>query len=623
MLHVSGCWYAAQAPLGLPVVPEVRALVVEGLRVWAPPVPESSMRIRSCWPSCPSWREGELASPRRGGASFYRGPFVPEFSFRTPALSHVGLCVNGLVGPRHCMVKAKRASSSSAAKVKPLLQHEAGVVPISPAPVAAVRSATEVRHVGRLFVDQVSMTQYVLSDIVTLESVSLPEGFEWDIVFDEESGMASLVKTAQEGGAEPVLCDPDDFLKLQLYQDEGTQELFTRQVLASGVAATTALEVERARFVAASLTLFVGANHSRLTFEVFVFRRARAGRSKVFWSFHSLYPALALTSYKSVPSKWVWRGMQRWASFLNSFGGVAGICQSTSCDHEAGPVSAKSEKCLPTTSLSTPSLVLMLARCTFTCKEQGGLDTKQSRAASLAIFEALLACVADMVVIMKVVFEDHWLCAWPRPHRTISSDVCVLRLDGGVLNLGSMVERAASGSRIPKKWVASMLTAAERRCPSLPLLEVFRKCIGFKSLFPFLAQLTWQVSVLIESALSGGRKQGGVAKAFEFTPNYDWMADERTMQAYLCRYVSATLEHSRSQQFYSIATDNGHLGGYPLQNTLITFPDNRAIIAPPAVPPQRSEIRGQWSPTGNSSRHRHFGGYDRPDPREKALGTQN
>ena len=49
---------------------------------------------------------------------------------------------------------------------------------------------------------------------------------------------------------------------------------------------------------------------------VSIFRIARHGRQRCWWSFNDLYQVLRLTSYQSVPTKWIWSCKASWRSMF-------------------------------------------------------------------------------------------------------------------------------------------------------------------------------------------------------------------------------------------------------------------------------------------------------------------
>lgn len=105
-----------------------------------------------------------------------------------------------------------------------------------------------------------------------------------------------------------------------------------------------------------------------------------------------------------------------------------------------------------------------------------------------------------------------------------------------------------------------------------------------KLAIPFVGQLVLQLALLVEQALAAAHKgDKGLPADFKLKAQDKWLDNERSMHTHLCKYVASAVEGSRGQQFFFLASDKGNPGGYALQNTLITFPSNLALVAPPAV----------------------------------------
>ena len=56
----------------------------------------------------------------------------------------------------------------------------------------------------------------------------------------------------------------------------------------------------------ANLTINVGSCNHEMVLEVAFLRMGRFADSKMYWNLKSLYQGMGMTSFKGIPSKWVW-----------------------------------------------------------------------------------------------------------------------------------------------------------------------------------------------------------------------------------------------------------------------------------------------------------------------------
>lgn len=110
---------------------------------------------------------------------------------------------------------------------RPMLHHAPDPVPADVAPAKA-RQASEMPHKGRLFLDVVSCGESILTDTMTLETVALPADSQWELVFDDESGLAVLLRHRQQGGEADVE-DLSVYMKQELFEDSVSGEMFIRR----------------------------------------------------------------------------------------------------------------------------------------------------------------------------------------------------------------------------------------------------------------------------------------------------------------------------------------------------------------------------------------------------------
>lgn len=450
----------------------------------------------------------------------------------------------------------------------------------SPPPCA---SAVEAPHRGRICLDQVGVSQWWLTDLVTQQSVLLPEHADWEIVIDESSGFGMLARGGD--GEDIYTADLDSFLTERVFCELGPDEKLYIES-AGKLAKLTDVLTLQTRFAEAVASIKIGAACTRADATVYIFKRKRTAGALVFWNLHSVYDKLALSSYNKVPSKWVGKSLPRWAAWLQQWPNLWSIVKSTSCNHSATEDLPDASMCLPTSAASTVTLLLLLWRWSCCSRASGGLEDVGDRRAAKELLLALLRCLAPVAIVCNVLVQQDWSCRWPRPHQVMGFTMVELPINKLEIDLNPLASLEGSGGACAKKWLRSIL-GKEYIGNDLKLsaASFLQAAAGCRILAPLVGQIMWGLASAIDRELfkactgrtEPARREVGLHKAT------DWKRDDRAMHAHLCKYMAAAQLETATQQFYCIATDKGTPGGYSLQNTLLSFPCGLGVIAPPAV----------------------------------------
>lgn len=445
-------------------------------------------------------------------------------------------------------------------------------------------SAFEAPHRGRICLDQAGISRWFLTDLVTQHSVPLPQHSDWELVIDESSGFGMLAR----GGDGDDICtaEIDAFLPERVFCGRGDKP---KLYIESGGKSSKLVEllVLQTRFAEASASSKIGAACTPADVTVYIFKRKRVAGAQVFWNLHSIYDKLALSSsYNKVPSKWVGTSSPRWECWFQQWPNLWCIVKSTSCNHCATNDLPEAGMCLPTSSASIVTIMLLLWRWSCCSRAAGGLEDVGDRRAAKECLDAMLRCLAPQTIVCKVLVQQDWSCRWPRPQEVMGftmAEVQVIQLE---LDLTPLAKLVGSGGSCARKWLKATLGKEYIGHDLQMSVESFlRAAAGARILAPLVGQLMWGLASAIDRELlractrrtEPARQEVGLQKAA------DWKRDDRAMHAHLCKYISAAQLETTKQQFYCIATDKGTPRGYSLQNTLLSFPCGLGVIAPPAV----------------------------------------
>lgn len=434
-------------------------------------------------------------------------------------------------------------------------------------------------HKPRLHLDWVSPERMQLTDVMTQEIVSLPEG-SWELVIDSDDRAALLQ------GEEFRLVE--DLMRFDVF-DAGSEGLCIGWSGQEGDTTRMSFETWRCRHSSGEVTVHVGSTRSEMGFATFIFRRPRAAAMRVYWLVYELYVRLSLSSYKGQRSKWAYACHPKWEKFLaQSYHGNLFIGSK----HLGGESARKggtafSERMLPSLGCSTVALLSLLRRWSFCSEDRGGLKEARSRDASRDILEGLLAeAVSGSDGVCLEVFDvEKWVCMWPRPSVGPDNLSVKLVLGGGRIDMSQFLQLPgpASTSKHFLLWRrafvdADMMFAA---APSLSLID-FKRCAGVQRLASMSSQVKWLLARRLEQRIVMSEREREPAGLFQFRKSEIGVGGA-DLDEQLYAYVSMCRLEAQKHNFVSIATDKASVCGSSLQNTTITFEGNHTLLCCPNV----------------------------------------
>ena len=242
---------------------------------------------------------------------------------------------------------------------------------------------------------------------------------------------------------------------------------------------------------------------------------------------------------------------------------------------------------LPHVGVSTCGLVLLLARWATLPPAHGGLKGKKSRDAAHAILYAMFSTLPEMNPRLVRFNFTGKVSIWPGLRDPLY-DVRLL-VEKGEIDLNAWREYAEQpcANRKARDLLAHLDKTFGVKCTVMPLnvflLELVRLGKKFESI---AAQLCIQVGHAMEIYLfrqaEGKRKPGRGRVLAHFPSVMDSLDNYDALNSWLLKYVDAGIEESRSFNSISLASDKGHVG-MNMDCGLITFPNNKAVIAVPQV----------------------------------------
>ena len=159
----------------------------------------------------------------------------------------------------------------------------------------------------RLCIDD-SGAAAVATDLWTGASAPLGDG-KYVAEFLDEDAIIMEVDTEQE--IEPGIKLGTDIIK------GCGDELFIVSVDKDGlVAIKESYDDKMASHEIGRAELQTGHCRSKCILQTAIFRQARPARCRVFWSMNDVYQALQLSTYKGVPSKWIFNQKSTWKSLF-------------------------------------------------------------------------------------------------------------------------------------------------------------------------------------------------------------------------------------------------------------------------------------------------------------------
>ena len=254
-----------------------------------------------------------------------------------------------------------------------------GPAPADPAPKLTklpIAPLASVHHTGD------STTTLVHS--LTQQTKSMP-GL-WELETDEAGLCGVLVEIDGEGCR-----DLEEVLNLVVATREGDPTLQLVDVL-RGAKSARPLDNIRTPHKMAKCTMHAASSAATFPLHCDVMKQPRSCRCSCYWRMHDIYKCLRLTSYRC-NSKWMGTWLPNWQTnlFAQELGGYHIIWGTYM--REGLQVRGQLPwhlRCLTSTGVSTPALLMLLCRWTVLSAQSGGLTQASCRTASNELLGSIL-----------------------------------------------------------------------------------------------------------------------------------------------------------------------------------------------------------------------------------------
>lgn len=438
-------------------------------------------------------------------------------------------------------------------------------------------------HTDRLYLDRLSKSEYQLTDVVTLEHQRLSGC--WSLYWEDGvGGRAALIQLSVDGEAPLVVKCVEDVMKLDVGVWAG-ERFIVKPPLKEAIAQQS-LDAALSKHLAAKVSVQVGSVAVEVAMQMWVMKRPRVGGLSVYWDLHQFFGLLGLTSYKKQASKWVYHNMPSWeANMYKSPGRHFILSRHANTSDTTKAAVPWYDRCLPVVAASSIAVLCLLSRWAYASAAQRGFRDQKARAAATDFVVALCreACGARSSSFDLYIMED-WVCAWPRPiplDRTADKVRCAIDAAGNI-DLKPLLHPEHIPSRTWAEWRAHLLDVAAETGSELMTVPMLLQCIVGDTRFDSLCcQVLWHLAKLLERRFAEDGRQADVAGASFAYEGGTIKVGSNDFELRICGYVLGTVAESAKHQVVSLACDKATPAGLSLQNNVLVFGNNRAVICVP------------------------------------------
>jgi hypothetical protein len=196
-----------------------------------------------------------------------------------------------------------------------------------------------VSHRGRIFVDRAVNGIHFVTDVVTLESKSLPAGMSWEVIIHPDTERAVLLSSGDD------VIVVDEYMATNVYTKPGTSDIVMVETKKDGEVVQKRLDSLKTKLREGVLSIKVGISIAFFDMSVYMFLRQRGCGNRLYFNIVTVYKALGLTQYKGQPTKWFYAQHKAWLRRLDPFLGLGSIVLSTACNTD--DTMPFTERCLP------------------------------------------------------------------------------------------------------------------------------------------------------------------------------------------------------------------------------------------------------------------------------------
>ena len=318
-----------------------------------------------------------------------------------------------------------------------------------------------------------------------------------------------------------------------------------------------------------------------------LFSWPRSSGSKLYFSLGSLYSAMALTQFVCESWRWSFTGREKWIRICNEHHIEDSFEFSMATGKQDDDKVAKKpvhEGVLPFTAISPPALMLLLDRWAYRSEKKCGFRDIAHKHNARGLIAALLSLLWEHGPWrLRLDVVRAWVDVWPRPP-TFINPISMVVTDGIVdlCEWAAVAQEHGKSSFSGSSWLL-ILSRIRQPCQFIDFLEV----IGDPDLK--LTGLVSQVFVAcgrkLQEVLCANARKGstsGIVSVNRVSLE-DMFDKRRRLDCFLYKYIVSAKRRCSGQQFWSMCTDKASCGGYNLQAGFAVFPNNLAVIPPPAV----------------------------------------
>ena len=193
-------------------------------------------------------------------------------------------------------IAGSKASSSSS----PACGHDA-----SPPEKSAKATLAPQRNV--VHVDEDESAAFMLTHHETGERVTLEQGIDWTLAFDEDG--YGFLYDSQAGDPQPIRVE--ERLKFNIYIVGCRRMMLWRPALGGGAGVTAWLEESKTQYGETTLSFSVGATLCEVPLTMLVLKFPRKS-SKLFVALKDLYTGMSLSQFNGRSWMWIFGSYRRW-----------------------------------------------------------------------------------------------------------------------------------------------------------------------------------------------------------------------------------------------------------------------------------------------------------------------
>lgn len=443
-------------------------------------------------------------------------------------------------------------------------------------------------HEARLFLDRIAPNQWQLTDIVTLERRVVAEEYEL-FYADGEGGRAALLKLSSDDDGDPGVILADELMEEDLSVSSSGERFIVR--CDGGEADMVSLDAALARHAPATFRFGCGDLGAQVGLEGSIMKRPRDCGMSLFWVCSQLFGLLKMSSYRGVASKWVGSSYKKWGILMQEHFPGRHILHSKHTNMSEDNLShiAWWDRSLRDTSMSTISLLYLLAKWAYASPKANGLRCNQSKRAAIALFSGLLqeACLRDDGRRCTLHLSDQWQCRWPRPSVEYEAGAVTVSIEirqNGCLHLPGLMTSARSPCHLWTVLRRNLLKTDVCGNGDVVNIDDFvRASLNNEALSSLAAQLLWFLARQLEGRLREASDGDKSSSCNLECRDYGIVVGAMDMEERLVQYVLAGIEESSKHRVVALATDAATPAGLHLQNTVLVYRSNHAVLCCPTV----------------------------------------